>query len=293
MASLILGAVGASIGYQFGFASLGWSIGSTIGRYFEPGQTITQEGPRVQGLRLQDSAYGIMIPIVSGNARLAGNLIWSGPLIETRTVKKESSGGKGGGGGGAKTKTITYTYSISLAVSVCEGPVLGIGRIWANGVVIYDGRNAGASAIVGGAATAGSIAVYQGTESQLPDPTIEAYEGTGNVPAYRGQCYVVFSGLQLEKFGNAIPNLTFEVIEQGSYSDARIVGEGVAYDSTLSYQYSPDGYTYAYKFSAVGTPYGALYVNEYLVTLSGDLVATGSRWVEYYVDGTLDGPAGV
>lgn len=292
MASLILGAVGASIGYQFGFASLGWSIGSTIGRYFEPGQTITQEGPRVQGLRLQDSAYGIMIPIVSGNARLAGNLIWSGPLIETRTVKKESSGGKGGGG--AKTKTITYTYSISLAVSICEGPVLGVGRIWANGIVIYDGRSAGASAIVGGAATVGSVAVYTGTETQLPDPTMEAYQGAGNVPAYRGQCYVVLSGLQLEKFGNAIPNLTFEVIENGSYSDARIVGEGVAYDSTLSYQYSPDGYTYAYKFESVSLGgYYQLQLKEYLVTLGGVLTATGNRWVENYASGTLEGPSGV
>lgn len=50
-----------------------------------------------------------------------------------------------------------------------------------------------------------NITIYLGTEEQEPDPTIESYEGAGNVEAYRGRAYVVIEGFQLENFGNQIP----------------------------------------------------------------------------------------
>ena len=52
--------------------------------------------------------------------------------------------------------------------------------------------------------------LYLGTEDQLPDPTIESYEGVGTAtcPAYRGLAYIVFHDFQLEKYGNRIPNFT-------------------------------------------------------------------------------------
>lgn len=53
--------------------------------------------------------------------------------------------------------------------------------------------------------------VHYGTEDQLPDEFIESIEGVGNVPAYRGQAYVVFKNFYVTDFGNRIPNLTFEV----------------------------------------------------------------------------------
>ena len=54
--------------------------------------------------------------------------------------------------------------------------------------------------------------VYRGTEDQLPDPLMEAKQGEGNAPAYRGLAYVVFERLPLETFGNRIPLLQFEVV---------------------------------------------------------------------------------
>src|SRR5690606_2777857 len=35
--------------------------------------------------------------------------------------------------------------------------------------------------------------------------------GAGNAPAYRGTAYIVFDNLPLEKFGNRIPQLSFEI----------------------------------------------------------------------------------
>ena len=57
-----------------------------------------------------------------------------------------------------------------------------------------------------------SLAIYLGTGRQLPDPTIESYKGVGNVPAFRGTCYMVFKNLQLEDFGNTIPSFQVEVV---------------------------------------------------------------------------------
>lgn len=57
-----------------------------------------------------------------------------------------------------------------------------------------------------------AIAIYLGTDRQLPDPTIESYKGVGNVPAFRGVCYMVFKNLQLEDFGNTIPSFQVEVM---------------------------------------------------------------------------------
>ena len=52
---------------------------------------------------------------------------------------------------------------------------------------------------------------YEGGEDQLPDPLIEAAEGHGRTPAFRGLAYLVFEDLPLENFGNRIPNITAEV----------------------------------------------------------------------------------
>jgi hypothetical protein len=54
-----------------------------------------------------------------------------------------------------------------------------------------------------------SLKIYTGDDTQLPDSTMEAFLGVGEVPAYRGLCYFVFDELQLADFGRAIP--TFRV----------------------------------------------------------------------------------
>src|SRR5690606_7657774 len=62
---------------------------------------------------------------------------------------------------------------------------------------------------------------YPGDEEQLPDPKIEAVEGTGRVPAYRGIAYVVFEDLDLGRFGNRVPQFSFEVMRpaQGAFAE--------------------------------------------------------------------------
>lgn len=79
-----------------------------------------------------------------------------------------------------------------------KGGVTRVGRVWADGNEIQpDSLN---------------LRVYKGSTDQLPDPKIEAVEGAGNAPAYRGIAYCVIEDLDLSAFGNRVPQFSFEVI---------------------------------------------------------------------------------
>jgi hypothetical protein len=135
-----------------------------------------------------------VIPRVFGRMRVGGVVIWATDFKEeSRTTRQ--GGGKGGGGGGAKVTE--YFYSASFAVALCEGPITGIGRVWADGKLL--------------ALEGVTMRVHLGTEDQEPDPAIAAIMGADATPAYRGVAYVVFEDLPLERFGNRLPQLSFEV----------------------------------------------------------------------------------
>lgn len=56
-----------------------------------------------------------------------------------------------------------------------------------------------------------SMEIYTGDELQAADALIDSLEPENTVPGYRGVAYVVFTHLQLNRFGNMIPNLEFVV----------------------------------------------------------------------------------
>ncbi|HOW94118.1 MAG TPA: phage tail protein, partial [Mycolicibacterium fallax] len=214
----VLSIGGAFVGFWLGGpagAAWGFQIGSMAGGLLFPTDLGTVTGPRLDDLRVMTSTIGQPIPLVYGTFALAGNCIWSSGLIEA--VNKEEVGGKGG-----PSQTVkTYSYSVDVAIGICEGPVNGIRRIWADAVLIYDisAQRAGetdaefAERMAVSEQTAAIMAFYDGSETQLPDPTIEAREGSGNVPAFRGLAYLVLDGLQLEKFGNRVPSFRVEVFK--------------------------------------------------------------------------------
>lgn len=192
MATLILTAVGSVIGGPIG-AAVGALAGQTIDRtiLFKPKG---RQGPRLTELAVQTSSYGTPIPQLFGAMRVAGTVIWSTDLIET---KAKSSGGKG------QPSSTNFSYAASFAVLLSARPITGVGRIWADGKLL---RGAG-----GDLKASTGLRVHLGGEGQMPDPLIVAAEGVGQVPAHRGCAYAVFEMLQLADFGNRIPSLTFEV----------------------------------------------------------------------------------
>ncbi|MEQ9518804.1 MAG: glycoside hydrolase/phage tail family protein [Parvibaculum sp.] len=210
MASLLLSTVGSSLGSSLlpsgvsflganiSGAAIGSTIGNAVGSLIDQklfGTVATREGPRLTDLSVQGSTEGAAIPRVYGRVRLAGQIIWATKFREQAST--QTSGGGKGGGGGNRTETTTYSYSVSFAVALCEGQVTRIGAAWADGRVLDLSRY--------------TYRIHYGTESQGPDPLMEAVEGAGQVPAYRGSAYIVFEDMPLADFGNRLPQLSFEV----------------------------------------------------------------------------------
>jgi hypothetical protein len=188
MASLLLGAAG---GFLFG--PIGFIAGSLIGNLLFPQK---QEGPRLSNLKLQGSSYGQMIPLPYGTIRLAGQIVWQTDLTE----HKHTQGGKGG------PEVTTFSYTASFAVKICKGPVKGLLQIFANGTLIYDTSTGSTTDN-----TAVPLTFYKGEEDALPDPTMEAVLGVGNVPAFRDDAVAVFTDWDLSQYGNMLPQLSFVI----------------------------------------------------------------------------------
>ncbi|HEU4589384.1 MAG TPA: phage tail protein [Steroidobacteraceae bacterium] len=175
------------------------------------------KGPHAQDQGFTTSTVGADIPIILGTQKCSGNIIWAGPLVEH---KKEQSA-KGGG----PTAT-TYTATRSFSVLICEGPIVGIRRIWRNGKIVYDRTPRGddesdADYRARDAANTKfetQLRIYLGTEDQLPDPLQEADKGVGKVPAYRGTAYVTFEDHDITDMGGRVPNFEFEVVRAGGAS---------------------------------------------------------------------------
>ncbi len=219
MATLVLSAVGAAVGASVGGSVLGLSsviigraVGATVGRVLDQsllgvGSDVVESG-RVERFRLTGASEGAPVAQVYGQWRVAGQVIWA-----TRFKEHVTTSGGGGKGAPKRPKTTSYSYSISLAIALCEGEITRVGRIWADGVEIArDDLN---------------LRIYKGTGDQMPDPKIEAVEGPGQTPAYRGIAYVVIEDLELGPFGNRVPQFTFEVLRPAQPGQAPEIAQGV------------------------------------------------------------------
>ncbi|HEV7276152.1 MAG TPA: glycoside hydrolase/phage tail family protein [Devosiaceae bacterium] len=183
--------VGGAIGGPIG-ATVGRALGALAGAAIDGALFSEQPAPPPPGadIRLQGSSEGVPIPRLYGWSRLTGNIIWATELEELTT---ESSGAKGMGQPEAEESEIVASFAVGL----CAGEVQRLGRVWADGQLLEtEGLN---------------LRFYRGSETQDADSLIEAKQGSGGSPAYRGLCYIVFERLPLSPFGNRIPNISVEL----------------------------------------------------------------------------------
>ncbi|MEM9572113.1 MAG: glycoside hydrolase TIM-barrel-like domain-containing protein [Pseudomonadota bacterium] len=177
------------LGQTISGAAIGQTLGRYAGRAIDDALLPPVEAPRIKSLHIMESREGAVLPRIYGRMRVGGQVIWASRFKEAR---REQSAGKGG------PKTIDYSYSVSFAVALCHGPITRIDRVWANGE-LFNLRDI-------------TWRLYHGTNDQMPDPLIEAIEGTGQAPAYRDTAYIVFEDLPLDAFGNRLPQMAFEIV---------------------------------------------------------------------------------
>lgn len=178
---------------------------AVLGSLFSPEQPDihqSSEGPRLNDLRVQTSTYGRPIPLHYGRNRLSGNVIWAldieEEVITTTQTTESGGGGKGGGGkGGGQTVTQTHTeykYYGTFAVALCAGPVSGVGKIWLDGKLYWDGNKASQEASIfnnlafsstvmqGKGAGVTELYAFNENDFRIDTPGLEAPWGLDAVP---------------------------------------------------------------------------------------------------------------
>jgi len=282
MAQLALAVAGSAIGGSLitgtflGMtgASIGWAVGSLVGGMLGQKGVHTVQ-PGIGDKSVQVSTYGSFQTLVWGTMRVAGNVIDG--VSEVREVRTTTRVGKGG----PKSTNTTLTWNADLAIDIGQAGCLGIRKLWNSGKLVYDvSSGATADSIIASAIKASSFKLYDGSESQLPDPTLEAIHGVGNVPAYRGRSYIVLAGVDCPN--GQIPQLTWEVCYSvtpaatlpiftpappfepeylfnaaAAYSAiARVCGSDKVYHAALNFQAGTGG---SYQISAQGFRLGSGY----------------------------------
>ncbi len=97
--------------------------------------TIATSEDRLTAFKFQSSAYGVVLPVAYGVARLPGNMLWYGGFEAIPNTSTQDAGGKGGS---VKTQQTTFTYRAAVMMGLCEGDITGVARAW-RGKTFYDG----------------------------------------------------------------------------------------------------------------------------------------------------------
>jgi hypothetical protein len=253
-AGSVLSLVGNVVGsYFFGpvGGAIGGFFGGTLGRAIDGNSS----GPSLQDLKPQSSEYGRPIPIIYSVMAVAGNVISAADLAQ---------GDAAGGKGTPDATSSQPTYTASFALLICEGPNKQLGRIWAgpDKRLVYDPNTQKLES--------GTIRFYEGSEDQMPDPFLESMFGAGNVPAYRGYCYLVIEGFDVTSHdGNRIPFLTVEIGNKGS-SDVNTAPDNL-------------GTTFTRQVIDIGASFLTVYDGTYrgiLKTRKSDMVTIENRLID-------------
>lgn len=218
--------VGGIVGAFVGYPMLGAAIGGAIGGALDPPKGPKGRPPSTSDLAVQTATYGAFMGEGYGTYGTAGNVFWvKGGKLDA--VEREVEGGKGGSSGGT-----TYEIYGTFAVGFHHGEILGYKRIWFGSKLVYDGGSTDVGTILEGSqfswmdkssvfsgegTSSGSIALYTGSATQLPDPDIQADIGAANTPAYRGLAYIKVRDWPMKDYGNSLMGLQIkaEIVTAG------------------------------------------------------------------------------
>ena len=219
--------------------------------------------PAVYGARPSEVVGGETV-YGPGGVKMAGNIIWSSGIRKTVTT---TPGRSGKGAKAPDTRSYSYDLDLAILLGKGPLRVLKIWAntdliydVTAPATGVYDPdldpddsydpnfppdpnvTDAGPGARYGkqpatdssGTTSAtllhgnyAALRIYEGNETQLPDPLIEgvvdAQYGAGSTPAYRGNCYVVLEKFVIDRWGT-VPNLVF-LVENTAYTTLRQMAE--------------------------------------------------------------------
>jgi hypothetical protein len=96
---------------------------------FGSGDTQAQTQTVASGVNIQSSCYGNVVPVIYGQARVTGNLVWYGDF---QAIPVQSASGNGGKGGSSNSGSTSYDYKASFIFALGEGTLGGVVNVWAS-----------------------------------------------------------------------------------------------------------------------------------------------------------------
>jgi hypothetical protein len=191
--------------------SLGISLGLQL---FSALITPPTEGPRLKSRKVPLSDYGADIPRIRGVMPLNGQIIWSPKNYREEKKKRGKIGGK----------SIEYVYYGDFAYAFNSGTIAGINLLKLNGEtkvnllskktkVLSDSKDF----------LSKYCTIYNGSESQSPNPTIQSVDGAANTPAYRGTSYLFLRDFPLTESGNRPPTIEAIAYTAGTPSSTLVI----------------------------------------------------------------------
>jgi hypothetical protein len=231
-----------------------------MGFIFGHQHSMATQPPDLNGMHIQNSAYGLCIPIVYGTMRVSMNVIWATPVWAVGTT--HDVGGKGGGG---QSET-TYEYYMGIIGGLCEGPIQGIKRYW-------QGKDAYPS-LEGGHYGDVFWFIHKGELGQAQDAYFNgSYQSQGL--GYNLLAYCFRSNVYLGDSPD-LPNCSFEIIGPGSQWNGETL---IAPDTLPSF----------IIFDLLTNPqYGAGFPASSFATGWGDSIDAYCNAVELYISASFD-----
>ena len=164
------------------------------GRLFGSAASGNAAPPAIAGFKVQTAVYGLPIPIVYGQARVAGNLIHMYPSTATPQLSQ-----------GSRNKFVKidqqvtgYLYQAPIAIALAEGPIVGIAKVWRD-------KDAG---VLFSVYQAAGWSLFLGTSTQSPWSYLTSNH-PGDAFPYQLTAYVAHPLLELPN--DVLSNYTFEV----------------------------------------------------------------------------------
>jgi hypothetical protein len=171
----ILGSIlGAVVGFFAGGpagALYGFSIGNMAETILNPPQgpdVSIPNGPRLSDQSIQTSTYGAVIPRVYGTAPVMGNIFWlENDVLREQPVYVNPDGA------GTDNSYYTYSYYATFALGLCQGPIVGIGKIWIGGKLQYDGLSTNVSRLAKNKKFHTRFELYTGSDTQIANDRMQ------------------------------------------------------------------------------------------------------------------------
>ena len=226
MARQLAPIAGAVVGSFFGQPQLGFAIGSILGNIIDP-QKI--RAPGLKELPVLGVTEGAYRQVAYGTTVIRDCQLMDWGDLDVVEVEER----QGKGGPVVVSERLYQTYAVGIG-EPCEA----IRYIKRNGVMVYDVRP-GSTILAESAEFAERFRFYPGSETQLPDPDLEALprNGVGNTPAYRGTSYFVMVRDDLTDSRGQIPTYEVEVVrtltgEDNPYPQLMTTGKTYGGDRT-------------------------------------------------------------